>query len=190
MTRPEAAKLVAVIMAACPAQSSKLDGGRASAMVDAYEALLGDLTYEQVNAAVRVLLQTRSWMPSVADIRTTVLELMRGPVRAGGDAWGTVLNAIKREGAYRTPGSDFMFRDPVLARCVNALGWQELCLSENPTADRARFIELYDKLAQQDRKEATSPLLAAAAERRTGGLLAGGDAIRNALALIPVGGQP
>jgi hypothetical protein len=188
VTRQEAAKLVAVIIASCPAQSSKLDSGRASAMVDAYEALLSDLTYEQVNAAVRVLLQTRSWMPSIADIRSTVLELQHGPVRAGGDAWGGVLRAIKGEGAYRTPGDDFKFRDPITARCVAALGWQELCLSENPTADRARFIELYDKLAQQDRKEATSPMLAAAAEVRRGALSAG-DAVKQVFAMIPMGEQ-
>lgn len=177
MTRQEAAKLVAVIIASCPAQSSKLDRERQLGMVDAFEALLGDLEYAHASAAVRVLLQTRSWMPSVADIRATVLELERGPVRAGGDAWGGVLAAIKGEGAYRTPGVDFTFRDPITARCVAALGWQELCLSENNTADRARFIELYDKLAQQDRKEQTSPLLAAAAEHRRGSLPAG-EAVR------------
>ena len=166
MTRTEAAKLVAVIIASCPSQSSKLDRERQLGMVDAFEALLGDLEYAQASAAVRVLLQTRSWMPSVADIRATVIELNRGPVRAGGDAWGAVLSAMKHEGAWREPGVEFTFADPVTMRCVQRLGWRDLCLSENTVADRARFIELYDQLAQQSRKEQASPLLAAAAERR------------------------
>lgn len=166
MNRADAAKLVAVIVATTPSQSHRLDARRLDEMVTAYASLLDDLTYEQCNAALRVLLQTRTWMPSVADIRSTVLEIQRGPQRAGGDAWGFVLQAVKREGFYRTPGVDFTFRDPIIARCVETMGWQELCLSENAVADRARFIELYDKLASNARREQQSPMLAGAREQR------------------------
>ena len=166
MNRQEAGKIVTVIMAACPAQSSRLDGDRVRAMVDAYESLLSDLTYEQCNAAVAVLLQTRTWMPSVADIRATALELVRGPVKPGGEAWGSVLRAIREKGVYRLPGTDFVFNDSTTAKCVAAMGWENLCNSENAVADRARFVELYDQLAAQTRREATSPVLAAAAEAR------------------------
>jgi hypothetical protein len=181
VNRQEAGKVVAVIVAACPAQSSKLDASRVAAMVDTFAALLDDLSYEQVNAAVRVLLQTRTWMPSVADIRQTVLEFERGPVRAGGQGWGDFLAAVGRYGAYRSP----QFDDPLVARVVAALGWKELCLSENQVADRARFVELYDKLAAQGQREGQSPMLAAAREareleQRSGTTL--GDAIAGLLA--------
>jgi len=166
MNRQEAAKLVAVVIASCPAQSSKLDTQRQLAMVDAFASLLDDMTYEQASAAVRVLLQTRSWMPSVADIRATALELARGPVAPGGDAWGQVLKAISRYGIYRQPGVDFSFPDAVTAKCVQALGWTQLCNSENQVADRARFVELYDKLAAQSHRESLSPVLTAAKEAR------------------------
>ncbi len=166
MNRQESAKIVAVIVAACPGQSVKLDKERLTAMVDTFSLLLSDLSYEQVNASVVVLLQTRTWMPSVADIRSTALELARGPVGAGGEAWGRVLRAVSMEGCYRVPGVDFVFADPVTARCVAAFGWQQLCLSENQIADRARFIDLYDKLAVQDRREEQSPLLSEAVRRR------------------------
>lgn len=166
MNRQEAARLVAVILAACPAQSSKLDSQRQLGMVDAFEALLGDMSYEQANAAVAVLLQTRPYMPAVADIRATALELTRGPVAPGGEQWGSVLRAMNEQGAYRQPGTDFVFHDAITARCVQALGWRELCLSENTVADRARFVELYDKLAAQSQRESQSPILAAAKQHR------------------------
>lgn len=166
MTKPEAAKLVSVIIASCPGQASRLDRERVAAMIDTYALLLEDIEYEHASAALRVLLQTRTWMPSVADIRATVLELNRGPVKPGGEAWGSVLAAMHAQGAYRTPGTDFVFYDPVTARCVQALGWQELCLSENTTADRARFIELYDQLSSQAQRELQSPALAAARRAR------------------------
>lgn len=164
MTLEEAGKLVAVMLAAVP--THRVDPRQVPQMRSAYADLLSDLTYEQCNAALRVLLQTRTWLPSVADIRSTALEMKRGPRRAGGDAWGGVLRAISAEGVYRRPGVDFSFSDPVTARCVAAFGWENLCNSELPQADRARFIELYDKLAEQDRKEQQAPQLAAARESR------------------------
>lgn len=166
MNRKEAAKLVAVMMASCPAQSSRLDDNRATAMVDAFVSLLDDVTYDEANAALRVLLQTSPYMPAVADIRKTVLELKYGGLVPGGEQWGEVLKHISRYGSYRTPGVDFQFADAVTAQCVKALGWQELCLSENAVADRARFIELYDKLAAQSHKEKLAPALGAAKQAR------------------------
>lgn len=185
MNRTETARLVTVMLSAVP--SNRVDPKSVPSMVDAYTDLLGDLTYEQCSAALRVLLQTRTWLPSVADIRSTALELQRGPRRAGGDAWGGVIRAISAEGVHRTPGVDFVFRDPVTARCVAALGWESLCNSENPHSDRARFIELYDKLAEQDRKEQQAPLLSVASEQRRlerSGTASAGDAVSNVFALM------
>jgi hypothetical protein len=182
MNRQEAGKIVAVIVAACPGQSVRLDGARVASMIDTFAALLDDVPYEAANAAVRVLLQTRTWMPSVADIRQTVLELAVGPVRPGGEAWHDFLEAVSRYGAYRSPS----FEDPIVSRVVGSLGWKELCLSENQVADRARFIELYDQLASQSRREEQSPLLTAAREQRelTTGSGSLGDVIK---ALLPKG---
>jgi hypothetical protein len=166
MTRQEAAKLVAVILAACPAQGSKLNEQRQLAMVDAFESLLGDIPYAAASAAVAVLLQTKPYMPAIAEIRSTVLELSGNSIAPGGEQWGAVLEAVRRYGSYRTPGVDFHFNDDTTGRCVKALGWQEICLSENQTADRARFIELYDKLAAHSHREKQAPLLGAAKQAR------------------------
>lgn len=166
MNREETGKIVAVIIASCPAQSSRFTAASTVAMINAYESLLSDLSYEQCDAACRLLLQTRTWMPSVAEIRSAALDLTRGAVIAGGEAWGSVTRAIRERGSWRTPGVDFVFNDPVTARCVALMSWRDLCASENSVADRARFIELYDKLAIEARREAQSPALAAAREQR------------------------
>lgn len=160
MNIPETAKLLAVIGILFPnARHSDVD---VELQVSVWADLLGDLSYAACDRAVRSLAQTRNFAPSIAEIREYVLELERGPVRAGGEAWRDFLEAVGRYGAYRSP----VFADPVVARCVTALGWQELCLSENQVADRARFIELYDRLARDQRREQQSPLLGAAREQR------------------------
>lgn len=166
MKQNEAARLVSVLLAAYPSQCAKLDEKQQAQMVTVFADLLDELSYELCNAALRVLMQTAKFMPSVAEVRAAALELKHGAVAAGGEAWGSVVKAMQREGANKTPGVDFVFRDPVTARCVNAFGWRELCLSENAAADRARFIELYDVLASEHRREQQAPVLAAAREVR------------------------
>ena len=166
MNLQESAELVGCALVAFPSQGGKLNDAQQVTLAKVWHDTLGDLTYEQCRTALNVLIQTRQFLPTVSEIRSAVLDLERGPVTAGGDAWGDVLAAMKSKGAHRTPGIDFTFPDVTTARCVQRLGWRDLCLSENTVADRARFIELYDKLATETRREKQAPVLAAAREQR------------------------
>lgn len=145
MTKAEVTKLVAVMCAAFPAAKVTAD------TCAIYERMLADLDYPVANAAVEQLLAIQRFMPTVAEIRARCFALSLGEVKAGGEAWGVVVKAIGRYGRNRTPGVDFQFPDPVVGECVRALGWGALCDSEMQSADRARFIELYDTLAQRAR---------------------------------------
>ncbi len=156
MTESEVAKLVAVLIAAFPGTRA---GDETSAV---YEGMLLDLDATVANAAVAQLVATKpAFMPSIAEIRERCASLTTGEIRAGGEGWGSVQKAIKRAGRYRVPGQDFTFVDPVVAEAVDAMGWVELCDSENATADRARFIELYDHLATRARRALLSECLPA-----------------------------
>ena len=155
MTKAEAAKLVAVLIAAYP--SAKLGPDTAGI----YERMLADLDYPSANAAVERLLATSKWPPTVAEIREASLALHAGEIKPGGEAWGLVLRAIGRYGRNRTPGVEFDLGDPVALDVVRALNWRELCDSDNPSADRARFIELYDQLAATARRRQLSEALPA-----------------------------
>lgn len=189
MTKPEVAKLVAVMMAAFPSAKVTAD----TSMV--YERMLGDLDYPAANAAVEKLLATSRWMPTVSEIREAVLSLTEGEPKPGGEAWGEVIAAVGRYGSRRYDVGTFLppFTDPVTAQAVRALGWVALCDSENQIADRARFIELYDKLAINHRRRQLSDGLPAMLRFRAleeqrqlrTGSTGTGDAIRNVFKLIP-----
>lgn len=150
MTELQIKKLVAILVAAFPA------GKFTSDTVAIYERMLGDLDYALAQAAVERLLATAKFLPTVAEIREAALTLSAGETRPGGEAWGEVLRAIGRYGYMRTPGVDFQFTDPVILECVRAMTWRELCDSENQEADRARFTELYDRLAKHHRSRQLS----------------------------------
>lgn len=155
MTDKEVRQLVAMLIASFPHTKALPETAKA------YERMLRDLDVRATTAALEHLMATRNYMPTIAEVRAAVAEMQQGPVRPGGEAWGDVVRAVGRYGYYRTPGEDFKLLDPVTMRCIDALGWRNLCSSENSQADRARFIELYDRLAKQDRTETVAGVLPA-----------------------------
>lgn len=159
MNRQETAQILSVLFAAFP--SARPPNQKAEQTLDVWEASLGDLPFDKVKQAAISLIQTRTFLPAIAEIRSCVAQMTHGRVRSGAEAWPGVVAAMRQEGAYRTPGVEFVFADQIAARCVQLMDWQTLCLSENTVADRARFIELYDKLAAEVRAENASPALVA-----------------------------
>jgi len=146
VTTVEVRKLVAMIFAAFP-------GTRSSpATAEIYERMLLDQDSAVAAAAVEKLLATSKFMPTIAEIREACLSVGVGDSKQGGEAWGELLKLVSRYGAYRTPGADFEVPDAITMRCIQALSWQALCLSESQTSDRARFVDLYDRLAASERK--------------------------------------
>jgi len=123
-------------------------------MVTSYVSNLSDLDRDKTRAAAMALVRTSKWMPTIAEIREMVVQQEHGRKRPGAEAWGDVQKAIKAKGVYRTPGVDFFFDDPLVAKAVGALGWTSLCNSELQGPDRARFIELYDSYDRAARTDA------------------------------------
>jgi hypothetical protein len=54
-------------------------------------------------------------------------------------AWRAVVTAVARHGCWGEP----TFADPIVARVVSAMGWDQLCASTNVMADRAHFLQMY-----------------------------------------------
>jgi hypothetical protein len=66
------------------------------------------------------------------------------------NAWQEVCKQINDNGGeFGKP----VFSHPIIEQAVKALGWRNLRMSENPTADRARFIEAFEQLAGRAEKE-------------------------------------
>lgn len=183
MTESEARKLVAVAVAACPTQGGRMGRDQIADMGTAWTMLLEDISYEDGSAALKRWLATSHWLPAPAQIRTIVSEAKHGRRRPGGDAWGDVLSEVGRTGRYRRP----QFTDPLVARAVEALGWVQICDSENAIADRARFVELYDRLAAhaaEDISVGSLPGVARPALPERAGPAQLNDAVRNVLKAV------
>lgn len=164
MTDGQVSKLVAVIAAAYPA--AKGDAGT----VAIYQRMLRDLDYVAASAAVERLIATNKWLPTVAEIREATLALDVGEVRPGGHAWGEVTREAMR---ICNLSDSEVTADPTVARpriadavaveAARALGWLAIRnrLESDESAFRARFTDLYDKLAGQHRRAQLSESLPA-----------------------------
>lgn len=149
MTEVEAQKLVTMLVTAFPSSLARLSESQQADMFRVYRRMLVDLDSASAAAAVETLIATSRFMPTVAEIREATIATHLGKVRAGMDAWGDVRAAVGRFGRNRFPEFD----DPITARAVERLGWVEFCNSDVSEAPswRARFVELYDRLAADER---------------------------------------
>lgn len=120
--------------------------------------LLKDLPYNVANVAIQKYALTNKFPPSIAEIREQAAEVTDKSLEADwGNAWNQVTRAIQNYGMWGTEKA-MESMDEITRECVMRLGWKELCMSENPTADRANFRMIYEQLRTKKREEATIPL--------------------------------
>lgn len=149
MKSSEAAEITMMLMAAYPHSKAVAE---TSAV---YERMLLDLDASAARRAVERLIATSKWMPTVAEIREACVALDRGPRRTGAEAWGDALEAVRSVSVYGVP----KWRDPLAGRAVDMVfgSWVSFCNSpDHDPAGRARFLEVYDALAERERQDVTS----------------------------------
>lgn len=141
-----------------------------------YETLK-DLPSDELKAAVLhcVSQPGRAFAPSIGEIRGAVGELRKtsSGLPSSYEAWQEVLTQI------RDNGGDFgkpVWSHPLVQRAVQAIGWRELRMSENQTADRARFLQCYEQLTERaERDDLMLPEVRGYLESAAGLRLTSGD---------------
>lgn len=115
---------------------------------------LEDIPYKVAEAALRKWVATNKWSPSIAEIREITTTIQYGEQLTWGEAWERALNAVRRYGSYnRQAALDSL--DPLTRRCVENIGYLDLCMSENIMVERAHFqkiFEVYSKRAETDKR--------------------------------------
>ena len=106
-----------------------------------------DIDYGDAVEAVGGLMRTATKMPLPAEIRLAVL----GDTGSGSEAWVEVCDRVRRVGRNGTP----RWSDPLIGRVVAGLGgWESLCASTNPAADRAHFLLMWKELVERRTRNA------------------------------------
>ena len=119
-------------------------------VMDVWFALLHDLDYQILSKALQKHMLTNKFKPTVAELREIYAGLICPVISDWSEGWEQVSKAIGHYGMYRTEEAMESF-DEVTREAVKRLGFQNICLSENIVADRARFAEIYQAIQQRKR---------------------------------------
>lgn len=103
---------------------------------------LQDLDYNVCEVAVNRWVAVNSWPPKIADIRRSAFEVVKGDASDWSESWEQVMKAIRYYGMYRETEA-LRSLDDVTQQVVRRLGFNHLCLSDNLTADRANFRDIW-----------------------------------------------
>jgi hypothetical protein len=112
--------------------------------------LLKDVDGALLRASALQHVANSKWFPTVAELRQAAADIASPNHRMTAmEAWGEVSRQVRDVGSYGKP----QFSNPLIRRLVDDIGWLDLCHSEMPGADRARFIDGYKALVSRERQE-------------------------------------
>jgi len=117
--------------------------------------LLGDLDFKIVKIAVEKLIIQSPYVPAISDIRKQAVEIMHPSIDAT-EAYGEVRRAIKEYGYDYAPEA-FGSMSPLTRKVCEYIGWQNICLSEEPSVIRGQFLKMYEQLREREQKEMLLP---------------------------------
>lgn len=158
-------QVLAVLAAEYPDHFNKLSEEQIAAKTALFVQALADLDDETLKTAALRHIGTSPFFPKVSELRAAAAAVAFQPAPDPIEAWGQVLETMRRYGPYGIPCGEaegwgyrpVEFDDPITAHIVRQMGWRELCASEEPHTDRARFLDAYARIAQRERQQASLP---------------------------------
>lgn len=126
-----------------------------------YVMMLSDIPPQILEAAVKKLIMTNKFLPSIAEIRETAYGI-KGTVSGTAapdesEAWGEVVKAIQSVGYYGKP----KFSHEAITAAVNNIGWQDICMTtyDGMNTLRAQFRRVYQLAAQRQKDNRDNAVL-------------------------------
>lgn len=152
MERKELMQIVAAIKATWPSQKVVAD----QAAFDWWYELLNDLDFTACKNAVMQLSVTNKFAPSIAEIREKAIATVIPEGPTWEDGWQEVIRYISKYGMYQQEEA-LNAMTPITRKIVSRLGWQNICCSENITADRANFRDTYNSELKRQKSDMLLP---------------------------------
>lgn len=152
MTRQEIIKLIRVLSVNYRGWPEE---GKEEDTVLLWESMLGDMSFEIGQAAVKAHMSRSPFPPTIADIRQAAIDLTTHQISAS-ESWQMVVDAINRFGYYNEEKA-LESLPPEVAEMVKRFSWRELCLSEQPDVLRAQWRMAWENKQKKERDFAVLP---------------------------------
>lgn len=89
--------------------------------------LLNDLDYNQVKAAVLILIMTKDYPPTIAEIRNTIAKESTQHIVTAEEAWGQIQKAVRKFGYTDEQGAKAFLQEDIRL-IVERFGWTYFCM--------------------------------------------------------------
>lgn len=126
-----------------------------------YVVMLSDIPPQILEVAVKKLIMTNKFLPSIAEIRETA-DGIKGTISGTAapdesEAWGEVVKAIQSVGYYGKP----TFTHEAITAAVNNIGWQDICTtpSDGTNTLRSQFRRAYQLAARRQKDNRDNAVL-------------------------------
>jgi hypothetical protein len=123
-----------------------------------YWDALNDLPFDVAMVAARKVIATleNPFLPMPAVFRGMAAQITGPNIPPAPDAWAEVLRAIRNFGSYKEPEA-LASLNPLTRKAVEAIGYRDLCLSENIDVIRGQFRMAYEALEKRETMDAKTP---------------------------------
>jgi hypothetical protein len=112
-------------------------------------SFLFDLTDEAFMKAIGNLIISKCEINKATNMIALIREFAEEKSLTAGEAWAEVLCEVKRVGSWGNP----KFKDGLVQKAVDCIGWQAICSSESIMVERAHFLKIYDSIDARRRIE-------------------------------------
>lgn len=179
ITKADTARLIGIIITAYP-NIDKYSSEIIEAMTNTWALMFADDDCKLVTAAVMKHIATSKWAPSIAEIRSIMVDIQRPDILPPDVAWGIVSDYMYAERASPLHSSFDIDLPPLINRAVEIIGYSALKELSRGThrnyregADKQAFMEIYVPMYERERQAAQLPKKTA--EKLTERALACGD---------------
>lgn len=119
--------------------------------VELWYLMLGNYTKEQLRNAIKELIKTETYLPTIAHITKQIAKNETKQLPNAEDEWEEVIKAVHRYGTYRQDKA-LESLNPYTAYIVNHIGYQIICMSSDNTWNRKEFIAEYNQLKEREKE--------------------------------------
>lgn len=121
--------------------------------VKVWYSMLQDIPYEVLNVAVQRYIMTNKFPPTIADLREIAAEMSIEHLDDWTKAWSNVIEVVSRYGLAN--GYEGVRQlDDVTREAIKAVGYWNICNSENLSIERANFRTAYEQIVARKKNEA------------------------------------
>ena len=119
--------------------------------LEVWYSFLKEYTDEELNNAVKNLINTERYLPSIAQVKEEIAKTKLSDIPEAEDEWQEVLKSISRYGSYRQEEA-FNSLKPYTAKIVGYIGYQRICMtdSEEQIWNKKEFISEYNGLKDKE----------------------------------------